>query len=66
MTFYLQSPAGDVASFERIADDLMSFVSGNDIVELSIADARKVWQALLLCQFQPLDRDALLRYVGVR
>lgn len=66
MTFHLQSPAGNVASFEQITDDLMSFVSGNDIVELPIADARKVWQALRLCQWQPLDRDALLRYVGVR
>jgi hypothetical protein len=65
MTFHLQSPAGNVASFERIGDDLISFVSGNDIVELTLPDARKVWQALRLCQWQPLDRDALLRYVGV-
>lgn len=66
MTFHLQSPSGDFASFERITDDLMSFVCGNDIVELTVADARKVWQALRLCQWQPIDRDALLRYVGVR
>ncbi len=65
MTFHLQSPAGNVASFEQITDSMMSFTSGDDIVELTVLDARKVWQALLLCQWQPLDRDALLRYVGV-
>ena len=65
MTFHLQSPAGNVASFEQITDSMMSFTSGDDIVELTVLDARKVWQALRLCQWQPLDRDALLRYVGV-
>jgi len=65
MTFHLQSPAGNVASFEQITDSMMSFTSGDDIVELTVPDARKVWQALRLCQWQPLDRDALLRYVGV-
>jgi hypothetical protein len=65
MTFHLQSPAGSVASFEQITDSMMSFTSGDDIVELTVPDARKVWQALRLCQWQPLDRDALLRYVGV-
>ena len=62
MTFYLQSPAGDIATFQAITADLMSFVSGNDIVELSVPNARKVWRALLLCQWQPIDPDALLIY----
>jgi hypothetical protein len=66
MTFHLQSPAGNVASFEQITDSMMSFTSGSDIVELTLPDARKVWQALRLCQWQPLDRDALLHWVGVR
>lgn len=62
MTFYLQSPAGDVASFERIADDLMSFVCNNAIVELNVADARKVWRAFRICQWQPIDYEALEFY----
>ena len=50
-TFVLESPAGDLAVFRKVAD-FMTFEIGNDIVELSIPDARKVWKALLLCQWQ--------------
>ena len=64
MTFYLQSPAGDVATFQMIGGDVMSFVSGNDVVELTIPNARKVWRALLLCQWQRIDDDALMIYRG--
>ncbi len=64
MTFYLQSPAGDVAIFQTIGGNDMSFVIGNDVVELTIPNARKVWRALLLCQWQRIDDDALMIYRG--
>lgn len=65
MTFHLQSPAGDLATFQDIGGGSMSFVCGRDVVELPVADARKVWQALCLCQWQRIDADALLIYQGI-
>jgi hypothetical protein len=52
MTHTLESPAGDLATFQQVADFIV-FTIGNDIVELSVEDARKVWKALTLCQWQP-------------
>lgn len=59
MTYYLQSPAGEIAAFQAIGGDSMALVSGRDIVELATADARKVWKALLLCQWQRIDQTGL-------
>ena len=59
MTYYLQSPAGEIAIFDQIASDAMAFVCGRDTVELPTADARKVWKALLLCQWQRIDQTGL-------
>jgi hypothetical protein len=52
VTHTLESPAGDLATFQQVADFIV-FTIGNDIVELSVEDARKVWKALTLCQWQP-------------
>jgi hypothetical protein len=60
--YYLQSVSGDIALFEMIADDIMAFVCNNAIVELNVADARKVWRAFRICQWQPIDHEALEFY----
>ena len=61
MAFYLQSPAGDIATFEK-HDTFMVFANCGSVVELPVADARKVWQALQLCQYQQVDREAVHLY----
>lgn len=65
MTYLLQSPAGEIASFQAIGADSMAFASGRDTVELTTANARKVWRALLLCQWQRIDTEALLIWQGI-
>lgn len=65
MTYRLQSPAGEIATFQQITQDLMAFGDGRDNVELTVPNARKVWQALRLCQWQPIDGDALLIWQGL-
>lgn len=60
MSHLLQSPAGEIATFQQISEGMISFACGRDVVELQTADARKVWQALLLCQWQRIDSEALL------
>ena len=60
MTYLLQSPAGEIAAFQQIAAEQMSFICGRDTVELPIVDARKVWKALMLCQWQRIDQTGLL------
>jgi hypothetical protein len=59
---YLQSVSGEIAQFEMISDDIMAFICNKDIVELNIVDARKVWRAFRICQWQPIDREALELY----
>lgn len=61
MAFYLQSPAGDIATFEK-HDTFMVFACGSDVIELPVADARKVWHALTLCQYQQVDREGVQLY----
>jgi hypothetical protein len=65
MTYHLQSPAGEIAAFQQIAAEQMAFICGRDTVELPTVDARKVWKALLLCQWQRIDTEALLIWQGV-
>ena len=65
MTFYLQSPAGDLATFQTIGDGAMLFACGRDCVEMTIVNARKVWKALLICQWQRVDQDAVLLWKGI-
>jgi hypothetical protein len=64
MAFYLQAPSGTIATFEQLATDRMVFACGPDVVELTLEDARKVWKALLICQYQPTDREAVLLHQG--
>jgi hypothetical protein len=65
MTYTLQSPAGDIASFQQISEGMISFAFGDDVVEMPTIDARKVWKALLLCQFQRIDQTGLLLWKGL-
>lgn len=65
MTYLLQSPSGAIATFQAIGGDSMAFSDGRDVVELPIADARKVWAALLICQWQRIDTEALLIWQGI-
>jgi len=64
MTHLLQSPAGEIASFQQITEGMISFACGRDVVELPTTDARKVWSALLLCQWQRIDQTGLLLWQG--
>ena len=59
MTHYLQSPSGDLAAFEAVYEGWMALVMGGSVVEIPISDARKVWQALRLAQWQQADREAI-------
>lgn len=65
MSYLLQSPSCAIATFQTIGDGAMAFSDGRDTVELPTADARKVWRALLLCQWQRIDREALLIWQGI-
>ena len=60
MTYHLQSPAGDIATFRKVSKGMMSFACGPWSRELPIIDARKVWKALLICKWQPIGEMDLL------
>ena len=64
MTYHLQSPSGAIATFVAFSDGTVSFSDERDTVELSTADARKVWKALLLCQWQRIDGMDLTLWHG--
>ena len=65
MTYYLQSPSGALAVFRAFANGTVTFSDGREkTVKLPTADARKVWKALLLCQWQWVDAMDLTQWHG--
>lgn len=64
MTYHLQSPSGAIATFVAYSNGIVSFSDGRDTVKLPTADARKVWKALLLCQWQRVDGMDLTLWYG--
>ena len=52
MTYILESPAGVLAVFQEVCDFMAVTIGGSGTVEMTKGDARKVWKALTLAQWQ--------------
>ena len=52
MIYTLESPSGVLAVFQEVCDFMAVTIGGAGTVEMTKKDARKVWKALTLAQWQ--------------